>query len=78
MLLMPLVTVALAASLAGETVSPVFLVGGLLVLAGVYVGAFAPSLSRFVQPRVAPTPTLAAEWPPTAPVGPSPTHPGCA
>jgi drug/metabolite transporter (DMT)-like permease len=78
MLLMPLVTVALAAGLAGETVSPAFLVGGLLVLAGVYVGAFAPSLSRLVSPRVAPATALAVDGPATAPVVPTSTHPGCA
>jgi drug/metabolite transporter (DMT)-like permease len=43
MLLMPLVTFAAAAALAGEAVTPVFLAGGALVLGGVYVGAFAGS-----------------------------------
>ncbi|OGN80783.1 MAG: hypothetical protein A2X23_00190 [Chloroflexi bacterium GWC2_73_18] len=42
-LLMPLVTVVVAAVLAREPVSPIFLLGGTLVLAGVYVGAFAPA-----------------------------------
>jgi drug/metabolite transporter (DMT)-like permease len=69
MLLMPLVTVVAAALLAGESVSPAFLVGGALVLAGVYGGAFA-------APRVAPSgvPTIAA----SRSVGPSPITPGCA
>ncbi|MCU0483707.1 MAG: EamA family transporter [Chloroflexi bacterium] len=40
-LLVPLVTIALAAVLLGEPVQPVFLVGGTLVVTGVYVGAFA-------------------------------------
>ena len=39
-LLMPLVTVPLAALLAGETVSLWLLLGGAIILAGVYVGAF--------------------------------------
>jgi drug/metabolite transporter (DMT)-like permease len=37
--LMPFVTVALAAWLAAETVSPIFALGGSLVLTGVWVGA---------------------------------------
>jgi drug/metabolite transporter (DMT)-like permease len=39
-LLMPVVTVSLAALLTGEKVSPWFAVGGVVILAGVYVGAF--------------------------------------
>lgn len=39
-LLMPLVTVPLAAALISETVSPWFVMGGAIALAGVYVGAF--------------------------------------
>lgn len=39
-LLLPLVTVSLAAALTGERVSPAFVIGGLVILAGVYVGAF--------------------------------------
>jgi drug/metabolite transporter (DMT)-like permease len=39
-LLMPLVTVLLAAVLTGERVTPGFLVGGAVILLGVYVGAF--------------------------------------
>lgn len=39
-LLMPIVTVALAALLTGEQITPSFLVGGVVVLGGVYVGAF--------------------------------------
>lgn len=48
MLLMPLVTVVAAAVLTGETVTIVYFAGGALVLAGVYLGAFAPSLARLV------------------------------
>ncbi|HYN68782.1 MAG TPA: EamA family transporter [Candidatus Eisenbacteria bacterium] len=39
-LLLPLVTVSLAAILTQEQVSPSFLVGGAVVLVGVYIGAF--------------------------------------
>lgn len=38
--LYPFVAIALGAALANESVSAVFLIGGALVLAGVYVGAF--------------------------------------
>ena len=40
--LVPIVTVILAATLAGETISPVFLGGVALVLAGVWLGALMP------------------------------------
>jgi drug/metabolite transporter (DMT)-like permease len=39
-LLMPMVTVALAAVLTSERMTPSFAVGGAVILAGVYVGAF--------------------------------------
>lgn len=39
-LLMPLVTVALAAVLTGEQITPPFVAGGAVILGGVYVGAF--------------------------------------
>ena len=41
--LLPIVTVALGVWLAHETISWTFLVGGVLVLLGVYVGALAPA-----------------------------------
>lgn len=41
--LVPLVTIVLASLLAGEQISPGFLLGSLLVLVGVYVGALLPS-----------------------------------
>ena len=41
MLLLPLVAVALGALVLGEQVTGVFLAGGALVIAGVYIGAFA-------------------------------------
>jgi drug/metabolite transporter (DMT)-like permease len=40
LLIAPLVTVVLGVVILGEPISPSFLVGGALVLAGVYVGAF--------------------------------------
>jgi len=39
-LLLPVVTIPVAAILTGERVSPSFIVGGAVVLAGVYIGAF--------------------------------------
>jgi drug/metabolite transporter (DMT)-like permease len=86
MLLMPLVTVAVAAVLAGEGVTIAFVLGAAIVLAGVYVGAFAPHLlSRGPARAAAPlagtvataapavTPLTLSDVP--APVG---AHPGCA
>jgi drug/metabolite transporter (DMT)-like permease len=59
LLLMPLVTLAGAALLLGEEVSVVAVLGGVLVVLGVYVGAFSPSV-RLPLPglfrRVAPAP----------------------
>lgn len=46
LLLMPLVAVPFSALVLDERITLAFLFGGILVLAGVYVGAFAPSLSR--------------------------------
>ncbi|HET7676690.1 MAG TPA: DMT family transporter [Candidatus Limnocylindrales bacterium] len=86
MLLMPLVAVVVAAALAGEAVTPAYVSGGALVLGGVYVGAFAPSLGALVA-RVtgrAPAPAEAsgASAAPVLemrPAGPStPLTPGCA
>src|SRR5438105_1835591 len=74
MLLMPLVTVSVAAAIAGESVTLAFLAGGAFVLAGVYVAAFAPPMARrlpvlaqFRGPRSA-----ARQEPP------NPVQPGCA
>ena len=39
MLLMPLVTIVAASAITGEAITPLFVVGGSLVVAGVYVGA---------------------------------------
>jgi drug/metabolite transporter (DMT)-like permease len=52
-LLMPLVTVPLAAILIGERITASLIVGGAIVLVGVYLGAFA----NIHRPRV-PTPSL--------------------
>ena len=46
LLLMPLVAVAVAAAWLGEQITPAVIAGGALVLAGVYLGAFAPSVAR--------------------------------
>ena len=46
LLLMPLVAVAVAAVALGEAITPVVIGGGALVLVGVYLGAFAPSVAR--------------------------------
>ena len=89
MLLMPLVTIALGAALAGESITGAFLVGGAFVLAGVYVGAFAPSISRLLPlpsgSTVRPAAALAAEGPAigadasaTLPAPSFPIQPGCA
>jgi drug/metabolite transporter (DMT)-like permease len=53
MLLMPIVAVAASAMIAREPVTAAFLAGGALVLAGVYLGAFAPSVPRRVPPQAA-------------------------
>jgi drug/metabolite transporter (DMT)-like permease len=58
--LFPFVTVAAGAWLAGERISPVFLLGGALVLAGVYIGAIAGQGGRRQ-----PSPAMAAEDAPT-------------
>jgi drug/metabolite transporter (DMT)-like permease len=49
MLLIPLVTVVLGAALDHEAVTMSYLTGGPLVLAGVYIGAFAPSLTDLAR-----------------------------
>lgn len=52
-LLMPLVTVALAVVLTGEQITASFVVGGAVILGGVYVGAFLKS-----RPSRTPAPSL--------------------
>ena len=46
LLILPLVTIVLGAVLLDERVTPAFLVGGAVVLVGVYVGAFLPQRVR--------------------------------
>jgi drug/metabolite transporter (DMT)-like permease len=73
MLIVPLVTVAASAALDHETVTWAYLVGGPLVLAGVYLGAFAPPLRRLVPRRVAALAGGAADERPMATgIGPPP------
>ena len=45
-LLIPLATIPFSAVLTGEVITPLMLVGGAVVLIGVYIGAFAPTLRR--------------------------------
>jgi O-acetylserine/cysteine efflux transporter len=83
MLLMPLVTVVVAALLAGEQVTSAYFVGGALVLGGVYVGAFAPSVASVVRRLGAAPPGAARASLPgggeeVPPERPSPIVPGCA
>jgi len=58
LVVMPLVAVALGALLRGESITPIFLVGGALVAAGVYLGALSGSASR--GPRAAADPIRSA------------------
>ncbi len=46
LVVMPLVAVGLGALLRGETITPVFLVGGALVAVGVYIGALSGAVTR--------------------------------
>ncbi len=65
-LLMPLVAVVAAALLLNEPITPALVTGGALVLAGVYVGAFSPSLKRPLPGLFhRATPTAAGADPPT-------------
>jgi drug/metabolite transporter (DMT)-like permease len=74
-LLMPLVTVPLAAILIGERITASLLIGGGIVIAGVYVGAFAK-----VHRAAVPTPSLPECMPAddrqATPVVGSPARPG--
>jgi drug/metabolite transporter (DMT)-like permease len=86
MLLMPLVTVALAARLQGDVVTVPYIVGGALVLGGVYVGAFAPALPRRIPQlplperldRAEPATSGSHSGDDTGPMPPTPATPGCA
>lgn len=64
-LLMPLVAVMASALVVGELITPLLVIGGALVVAGVYLGAFAPSFARPL-PGLLHRPTAAtADGPPT-------------
>jgi drug/metabolite transporter (DMT)-like permease len=66
LLLMPLVTVAAASVLVNEPITAGTVAGGALVLAGTYVGAFAPSVSRPLPGLLRrPRDAMAATEPPT-------------
>ena len=54
--LMPFVTVVVAALLADEIVTPLFLLGGVLVVLGVWVGALAPPTLKSAVSRPLPEP----------------------
>ena len=69
-LLMPLVSVPLASVLLSEQVSPQFLVGGVIALAGVFVGAFLR-----VAPRLSPAASLPELLPPDASAAAEPAAP---
>jgi drug/metabolite transporter (DMT)-like permease len=68
LLLMPLVSVSVAAVVLNEPITPILVLGGVLVLAGVYLGAFAPSIARPLPalfPRRPQQPAAAEPGPPT-------------
>jgi drug/metabolite transporter (DMT)-like permease len=54
-LLFPIATVPFSALLTGEAISPLMLLGGGIVLVGVYLGVLAPQGRRFRKRRL-PTP----------------------
>lgn len=58
LVVMPLVAVALGAALRAEAITPIFLVGGVLVAVGVYVGALSSPAIR--GSRAVPDPTRSA------------------
>lgn len=47
--IIPLVTMVVASTVAGETITPNFLLGAVLVLAGVFVGALLPSKTKHAE-----------------------------
>lgn len=59
-LLFPIVTVVMAAWLLGEEVTAIFLVGGAIVLLGVWVGAFSRPSGKFDEAETEPLPEEAA------------------
>jgi len=77
LLLMPLVSVVVAAIVVKEPITPILVGGALLVLAGVYVGAFATSLRRLLPLPVAPGRRMAATATAALPTAPEIITPSC-
>ena len=50
-LLIPLATIPFSALLTGEVITPLMLVGGAIILAGVYLGALAPDPTAATSER---------------------------
>ena len=50
-LLIPLATIPFSALLTGEVITPLMLVGGAVILAGVYLGALAPDPTAATSER---------------------------
>jgi drug/metabolite transporter (DMT)-like permease len=70
LLLMPVVAVVGSALLLGEAITPLFVLGSAVVVAGVYLGAFGPSLARplpglFHRPQPAMVTAAADDGPPS-------------
>ncbi len=55
LLLQPLPTLVYSALLRGEPLTPALLIGGAIMLLGVYIGAFAPSRQQVTASEAAPT-----------------------
>ncbi len=72
LLLMPLVAVVGAGILLNEPITPLFVAGAVVVLIGVYIGAFAPSLARPLPGLFARLQPQAAGGPPEQQVPPCP------
>lgn len=72
MLIIPLIAVLLGAALDRERVTPAYLLGGPLVLAGVYIGAFARSVpwrKRSTAPTAAAPSAVQPQWRAMPPAG---------
>jgi drug/metabolite transporter (DMT)-like permease len=52
-LLIPLATIPFSALLTGEAITPLMLVGGAIILVGVYLGALAPERTEASPERIA-------------------------
>jgi drug/metabolite transporter (DMT)-like permease len=71
-LLMPLVAVVAAAIVVGEPITPWLIAGGVLVVIGVYLGAFAPTRARILPGLLQPRPAAAATATATVEAGDGP------